>query len=121
MVDLIKRTTTITTMETQFYEKLLQQLPPLFPVAGGEQSFGSRGLGAAAGSFKLDFQRFALGEGPGQGTGAVLRLPGSPFLHPREEKGPGNSDRKPVLCLGRHPCFLLPTLLSWGLALDFRP
>lgn len=31
VVELIKKTTTITTtMETQFYEKLLQQLPPSF-------------------------------------------------------------------------------------------
>lgn len=60
VVNLIKRTTS-TTMETQSF---MRNFLPCSLVAGGERSFGSRGLRAAAGSFNLDFQRLALDEGP---------------------------------------------------------
>ena len=73
-------------METQsFMRNFFNNFLPCSLVAGGEQSFGSRGLRAAAGSFNLDFQRFALEEGPQLGRWSRSGFP-DPLSCIREKK-----------------------------------
>lgn len=71
---------------SEFYEKLLQQLPPSFSGSRRVSSLSeARASRQQRGAFNLDFQRLAPVEGPGQGAGVVLWLP-DPLLCIRERK-----------------------------------
>lgn len=121
VVKLIKEPPPTPPWKLQFYEKLLQQLPPWFFAGRGAPALQKPWPPAAAGSFNLDFQRLALGQGPGQEAGAVLRLPRAPPLHPRRERGPPEIWIASQLLLERHWSFFSRPPCHGLLALDFRP